>query len=465
MVVSSKPLSSPAKGKRSERSPPARRNDLICRREHPPETKFVLQCSHNELPGLYRTLSRMATHPLSLNNLGSRRHQRSALRKTSHFEARVAEVDIGDTDMEDVAAVARRYSDIEVDVFFESEESEDERSLQEASLRATSKRLVSQMPREEEISRDLARIDEALLQQPFRASSTLGLQRMMRSTPTEEWQKLARASTEQVQRSLSDMSLPAVVSGLVDHWAARDKWKTGAQLLVHYASLPVAATRLVPVGEMGKSQKVQVFLASYLRYCETTTSDFPLYVFDYDLPSSELRFDYSPPPIECFKRDLFDPESYPADFPRDSLGYFNKTEWVILGSKGTGSPLHKDPLYTSAWNALLCGRKRWAVFPPHIELSRLRKRGDTESPALWFLEELPKLRSEPELGLIEFTQDAGDVVYLPEGWWHAVLNVSEEIAMAVTHNAVLPETVGLWPRLRQTHAEFVAAFEQYKHLF
>jgi oxalate decarboxylase/phosphoglucose isomerase-like protein (cupin superfamily) len=81
---------------------------------------------------------------------------------------------------------------------------------------------------------------------------------------------------------------------------------------------------------------------------------------------------------------------------------------------------------------------------------------------VWFLEELPKLREEAEsLGLLEFTQEAGEVVYLPEGWWHAVLNVSDDVAMAVTHNAVLPETAGLWPRLQQTHPEFVAAYHRY----
>jgi hypothetical protein len=89
------------------------------------------------------------------------------------------------------------------------------------------------------------------------------------------------------------------------------------------------------------------------------------------------------------------------------LGFFHKTEWVIIGPQISGSPLHKDPLYTSAWNSLLLGKKHWCVFPPEIEKSKLNLRPGSEPPLLWFLEELPKLREQKELGLIEMTQNAG----------------------------------------------------------
>ncbi len=258
------------------------------------------------------------------------------------------------------AAVARLYSDVEIDVFFESSDSDDAEA--EAASEGAKRADLSAMPSEEAIASDLSRIAAALEQQPFRASSAQGLQRMLRHEPSAEWLGLARPERATVQRELRDPALPAVLAGLVERWPARDKWRSSEALLRHYASLPVVATRLVPVGAMGKSQKVVVSLASYLRYCETTEADFPLYVFDYDLPSSALRNDYTPPPLECFKRDLFDPEAYPSDFPRDSLGFFNKMEYVILGSRGTGSPLHKVVwglrLVVCCWFVIVISRTR-----------------------------------------------------------------------------------------------------------
>ena len=104
----------------------------------------------------------------------------------------------------------------------------------------------------------------------------------------------------------------------------------------------------------------------------------------------------------------------------------------------------------------MCGRKYWAIFPPHVPQAALREVSGTESPAVWFLEVLPELRKDSSLGLIEFIQHVGETVFLPEGWWHAVLNL-DDFNIAVTHNAVLPESLStIRSRLEESHPEFCA---------
>ena len=52
--------------------------------------------------------------------------------------------------------------------------------------------------------------------------------------------------------------------------------------------------------------------------------------------------------------------------------------------------MHADPHYTSAWNTLLCGRKRWILLPPTEDVDTLRQMGVDPSyrtkgpPTQWF---------------------------------------------------------------------------------
>lgn len=39
---------------------------------------------------------------------------------------------------------------------------------------------------------------------------------------------------------------------------------------------------------------------------------------------------------------------------------------MIIGPERSGSSFHKDPNSTSAWNAVIKGKKKWILFPPNV---------------------------------------------------------------------------------------------------
>ncbi len=78
--------------------------------------------------------------------------------------------------------------------------------------------------------------------------------------------------------------------------------------------------------------------------------------------------------------------------------------------------------HVDAWNVLVHGQKRWFILPPMQGVY-------SSKPILKWLDE-----GYPHVKSLEFVQDAGDVVYIPRYWSHAVLNLQECVGMAVEFN-------------------------------
>ena len=122
------------------------------------------------------------------------------------------------------------------------------------------------------------------------------------------------------------------------------------------------------------------------------------------------------------------------------------TRWLLLGPARSGTALHTDPKNTSAWNTVCYGRKHWAILSPDVAAELALRDSSPEgmewSLPEWFSEEWPFLASDAVAAggeAFEIVQEAGETVYIPPGWWHAVLNV--ESSTAVTENFVRAETL------------------------
>ncbi|KAI7753357.1 hypothetical protein M8C21_011119 [Ambrosia artemisiifolia] len=221
-----------------------------------------------------------------------------------------------------------------------------------------------------------------------------------------------------------DAQKPVLVPGLADTWEARKTW-TPEQMLSKYGDTSFRISQR-------SSNKIAMKLKDYVFYMQEQHDEDPLYIFDdkFGEVSPDLLKDYSVP-------HLF-PDDYFNVLDSDQRPPFR---WLIIGPERSGASWHVDPALTSAWNTLLCGRKRWALYPPGrvplgvtVHVNDEDGDVDIETPTSlqWWLDFYPLLADEDKP--IECTQLPGETIYVPTGWWHCVLNL--EPTIAVTQNYV-----------------------------
>ncbi|KAL7748991.1 hypothetical protein RI367_005640 [Sorochytrium milnesiophthora] len=219
-------------------------------------------------------------------------------------------------------------------------------------------------------------------------------------------------------------NLPCILRGAIDHWPARQTWSWD-HLRTHYAD-----TRF-------RAEAVDITLGDYCAYLFAQPPDeAPIYLFDKDFSTRapQLLRDFSVPDV--FSSDLF-----------SVLGATRRPDfrWIIVGPERSGSTHHKDPNSTSAWNAVVRGSKLWIMYPPSVTPPGVFPSEDGSevntplSLVDWWVNWLKDTKSVvkglprtqwPQWGICK----EGEVVFVPNGWWHTVINL--EPSVAITQNYV-----------------------------
>lgn len=163
----------------------------------------------------------------------------------------------------------------------------------------------------------------------------------------------------------------------------------------------------------------------YVDYARQNNDEVPLYLFDCRSKAHEdLVFEPPLPQVFGRERDFF------VLFGKDRPDH----QWLIVGPSRSGSSFHKDPNATSAWNSVVSGHKYWIMFPgdcPPPGVYTDQEQSEVTAPvslAEWFASGFyAEAKKHPKF--CHAVTGPGQVMYVPSGWWHAVVNLDENIAM------------------------------------
>jgi hypothetical protein len=96
----------------------------------------------------------------------------------------------------------------------------------------------------------------------------------------------------------------------------------------------------------------------------------------------------------------------------------------FVGPRNSGVPMHS---HGPVWNALAWGRKLWALTPP--SRSRFAPEGQHSLDSEWAAEWAARGRRAPRNSTAFCVQHAGDLMFVPGGWGHATLFLTEGLGV------------------------------------
>jgi histone arginine demethylase JMJD6 len=166
----------------------------------------------------------------------------------------------------------------------------------------------------------------------------------------------------------------------------------------------------------------RISLKQYFNYAHGADDDDPWYMTDWiynekliGIPFINIRPSY-------FRKNLLDhiPKAHRPGW-----------HWVYVGPRNSYSELHVDVMCTSAWTKILAGTKRWILFPPGQEKYLFTKKRRIRKS---ILKERSGFSPPSQCLAYQCITRAGDVIFIPSGWWHQALNT--ELTVAITENFV-----------------------------
>jgi len=150
------------------------------------------------------------------------------------------------------------------------------------------------------------------------------------------------------------------------------------------------------------------------------------YVFN-TLKDSRLAADFKVPDLlqkaTNLRRGAFTQCNHPGNYDFNQSGMFE----FFMGPAGSGAYLHA---HAAAWNGIVHGRKRWLMVSPG-KLQDTNKLPAGQVPSFeWYKSSYPIWREQLGSHLVEFIQEEGELVFVPDLWGHAIINLEPTVGIS-----------------------------------
>ena len=238
------------------------------------------------------------------------------------------------------------------------------------------------------------------------------------STSSESFSGVERVdgrtlTSETFYRKYVSHGRPVILTHLMDDWKGLQRWKSASDLAETFGPdrlFPVAhSTHVYPLQYVfGPSESPPLRIS-------TTLQNF--------LHQEKHRNGYIFAPLfGDVGNILYDNMKHPALFDGSyfvtSQEYRTKKALFAIGRTGSGVYFHD---HSSSWRAQFVGSTKWYLMPP----------GSLVAPRFGPMSAWNRTKKEQSPDVLEFEQHAGDIVYLPDLWQHATINVNFTVAVAV----------------------------------
>ncbi|PXF49760.1 JmjC domain-containing protein 8 [Gracilariopsis chorda] len=222
--------------------------------------------------------------------------------------------------------------------------------------------------------------------------------------PTVHFEHDVEHAKSEVRRLVNEGE-PILMRAAYDYYN-QHRYPPVSQLVREYAHVNVTVGS-VPYANAFNLSTTRMKLEDYYRTIYQESSTAPSYVFNKHPEICQTAYQaLSALVADTFPLSLI---SHP-----DNTGGLDGIHF-FLGNKHSGAPFH---VHADALNAAVSGSKQWYVYTPARTIYSRRP------IKTWVENDLPALEEHDKP--LECLQRAGDVVYVPLDWGHAVLNLEHD---------------------------------------